>query len=205
MRTKKELLVEGKDDQHVIWALCKKFNIPESFDVIDCEGIEKLYDAIPVRFKQSGIKTIGIIIDADTEINSRWMAVKNILSQQDFAIPNELPREGLILLNKNDIKVGVWIMPDNNLNGILEDFISFLVPDSDELLPIVNNTLDEIENRKLNKYSLIHKSKAKIHTWLAWQETPGAPMGLSITKKYLNTNDATCLHLIEWLQALFGD
>lgn len=27
----KKLLVEGNDDQHVIWALCEKFNIPETF------------------------------------------------------------------------------------------------------------------------------------------------------------------------------
>ena len=33
-----KLLVEGNDDQHVIWALCEKFNIPEVFDVIDCGG-----------------------------------------------------------------------------------------------------------------------------------------------------------------------
>jgi hypothetical protein len=30
----KKLLVEGNDDQHVILALCKKFDIAETFDVI---------------------------------------------------------------------------------------------------------------------------------------------------------------------------
>lgn len=25
----KKLLVEGNDDQHVVWALCKKFDLPE--------------------------------------------------------------------------------------------------------------------------------------------------------------------------------
>jgi hypothetical protein len=201
----RKLLVEGNDDQHVIWALCKKFDIPETFDVVDCEGIDKLYEAIPVRFKQSGIQTIGIIIDADTEINKRWLGVKDILSKLGFIPPDDILSTGLILSKEPGIKVGVWLMPDNHLNGMLEDFISFLVSPNDELLPIVDATLAEIESLNLNRYQLNHKTKAKIHTWLAWQDEPGTPMGLSITKKYLTTDEETCLCLIRWLQDLFRE
>ncbi|MDR0619061.1 MAG: hypothetical protein LBG17_04085 [Bacteroidales bacterium] len=199
----RKLLVEGNDDQHVIWALCKRFDLAETFDIIDCGGIDKLYEAVPVRFKQSGLQAIGIIVDADIEINSRWTSVKELLSKQGFTVPNDLPPTGLILSKDTNIKVGVWLMPDNNLKGTLEDFVSFLIPPDDKLLPIVNNTLTEIESQKLNKYSLTHKSKAKIHTWLAWQDDPGIPMGLSITKKYLTTDEKICLRLIKWLQELF--
>ncbi|MDR3189523.1 MAG: hypothetical protein LBT94_10185 [Prevotellaceae bacterium] len=199
----RKLLVEGNDDQHVIWALCKRSGIPKTFDVVDCEGIDKLFEVVPVRFKQSEIQAIGIIVDADTEIGRRWVAVKNLLSQQGFAPPDDLPPTGLILSNESGVKAGVWIMPDNNLNGMLEDFISFLVPPDDELLPIADATLAAIESQHLNKYALIHKSKAKIQTWLAWQDNPGAPMGLSITKRYLTTDEETCQRLIGWLRALF--
>lgn len=200
----KKLLVEGNDDQHVIWALCEKFKVSETFDVIDCEGIDKLNEQIPVRFKQSGIDTLGIIIDADTEINSRWNSIKGLLTTQGFTVPNDLPSTGLVLKNANNIKVGVWIMPNNNLNGMLEDFISFLVPKDDKLLPIVNSTLDDIEEKKLNKYASIHKSKAVIHSWLSWQEDPGTPMGLGITKRYLTTDETTCSLLIKWLDEMFN-
>jgi len=197
------LLVEGNDDKHVIWALCKEFNVSDTFEVINCGGIDSLYETIPVRLKQSNMKTLGIIIDADSNITNRWDSIKNLLAKQGFDMPCKLPLEGLILSNGDGIKVGVWIMPDNNLNGMLEDFISFLIPPDDKLLPIVNTTLDEIEKQKLNKYPLLHKSKAKIHTWLAWQESPGTPVGLSITKKYLIMNDEAPLQLIKWLQTLF--
>jgi hypothetical protein len=199
----RKLLVEGNDDRHVIWALCERFDIAETFDVIDCGGLDKLYEAVPVRFKQSGIQAVGIIIDADSAINDRWESIKNLLSKQGFAPPDDLPSTGLILSREAGVKVGVWLMPDNNLNGMLEDFISFLVPPDDKLLPVVDTVLAEIESQKLNKYLLAHKSKAKIHTWLAWQDDPGVPMGLSITKKYLTTDEETCLRLIKWLQKLF--
>lgn len=200
----KKLLLEGNDDQHVIWALCEKFSIPETFDVIDCEGIDKLNEQIPVRFKQSGIESLGIIIDADSEIKSRWTSLRSLLSAQSFNVPDELPLTGLVLKNDSNIKVGVWIMPNNNLNGMLEDFISFLVPKDDKLLPIVNSTLEDIERKELNKYASIHKSKAVIHSWLAWQEDPGTPMGLGITKRYLTTDEATCSLLIKWVDELFN-
>tara|TARA_R110002167_G_C12663580_1_gene650149 strand:+ start:1282 stop:1908 length:627 start_codon:yes stop_codon:yes gene_type:complete len=200
----KKLLVEGNDDQHVIWALCEKFTVNENFDVIDCEGITKLYDQLPVRFKQAQVDTIGLIIDADSEIKDRWKSISTLLSLQGFKIPEEIPIEGLILKDNSEFKIGVWIMPNNNENGMLEDFISFLVPKEDKILPIVNETLTNIESKGLNQYSLIHKSKATIHSWLSLQSDPGTPMGLGITKRYLTTDEETCLKLVNWLKELYG-
>jgi len=199
-----KLLVEGNDDQHVIWALCEKFNVKENFDIIDCKGIEKLLEQVPVRFKQSGIDTVGIIIDADIDLNSRWDSLKVMLDKLGFQMPDVLPQNGLIAMNNDSKKVGVWIMPNNNTNGMLEDFINFLVPSDDKLLPIVNSTLNSIEEQQLNKYSLTHKSKATIHSWLSLQEDPGTPMGLGITKRYLTTDKETCKMLIEWISNLFS-
>ena len=197
-----KLLLEGNDDQHVIWALCERYDIAENFDVIDCGGVEKLMQSISVRFKQSDIRTVGIIVDADTDIKNRWDSLKSILKLEKFDLPDEIPLDGLIIDN-GKVTVGIWIMPNNDLNGMLEDFIAFLVPEDDKLLPIVHETLDKIEAQKLNAYLPIHKAKAIIHTWLSWQEDPGTPMGLSITKKYLNTDKETCLKLINWLKQLF--
>lgn len=127
-----------------------------------------------------------------------------MLSLQGFKIPEEIPIEGLILKDNSEFKIGVWIMPNNNENGMLEDFISFLVPKEDKILPIVNETLTNIESKGLNQYSLIHKSKATIHSWLSLQSDPGTPMGLGITKRYLTTDEETCLKLVNWLKELYG-
>ncbi len=83
-------------------------------------------------------------------------------------------------------------MPNNNDSGMLEDFIKFLIPDKDALLPIAESTLNSIESQFLNNYKSIHRTKALVHTWLAWQEDSGTPMGLSITKKYLDTSVKEC-------------
>ncbi|WP_153796464.1 DUF3226 domain-containing protein [Foetidibacter luteolus] len=209
MRTKekfnKKLLVEGNDDQHVVWAICEKFKIPENFDVIDCEGINNLIEQVPVRLKQSGLNTLAIMIDADTDIAGRWEPLKNLLNSHGFKMPDNLPKTGLSLNGPNNIKIGGWIMPDNTLNGMIEDFIRFLVPENDALLPIATSTLDHIEGNKLNRYITPHKAKALIHSWLSWQEDPGTPMGLAITKRFLTTDKEICQQFVNWLTDTFRE
>ena len=208
MDMERVLLVEGNDDLHVIAALCQKFQIAHNFHIEDCKGVSNLLHGLPVRLKGSGeIHTMGIVIDADLDLISRWNEIKNILknSGKYSVIPEEFPKGGLILYpdDSDDIKVGVWIMPNNEVNGMLEDFISFLIPEYDELMKPVNVALDSIETQGINRYANIHRSKAYMHTWLAWQEDPGTPMGLAITKKYLSTHSQICNLFVDWIKGMF--
>lgn len=205
VRHNQQLLLEGKDDMHVVLALCSKFSVDENFDIIDCGGNTELIKEIPVRLKQSNIKTIGIVIDADSHLKQRWESTKKALENMSFEVPEHIPENGLIAQNATTkVRIGVWVMPNNRANGMLEDFIEFLVPDNDKLLPIVHSTLEDIERKDLNAYNVIHRSKAVIHTWLSWQEDPGSPMGQAITKKYLDTDRETCLTFVNWLKLLFA-
>jgi hypothetical protein len=197
-----KLLVEGNDDQHVLWALCAQHKISERFDIIDCEGIDNLLMQLPLRLKQSGVETIGIIIDADSDVLKSYDRILAFFEKLQISLPENLPNDGLIIL-RSGIKIGVWLMPDNNTKGMLEDFIAFLIPKEDALLPAAQSILNEFENSNQNLYSINHRAKALIHTWLSWQEDPGTPMGLAITKRYLTTDEATCLKLIGWINKLF--
>ncbi|MCC7430572.1 hypothetical protein IT568_07010 [bacterium] len=194
----KILLVEGVDDFHVVCAILKKYQIPETFSVENTEGVEKLFEQIPTRLLQSEIQTLGILIGADTNLKKRWKQLKTKL-------PNlpEKPNPSGTIFTQGEIKVGIWLMPDNNLDGMLEDFICSLVPADDKLMPFVEETLQNLKDKKLQNFKEIHCSKAKIHTWLAWQKTPGTPLGLAITKKYLDEKNNKCLPFLEWLKNLF--
>lgn len=198
------LLVEGKDDEHVIYALCKAHKIDENFNVRECNGFNNLLKTIPIHLKRSEIKTVGIIVDADTDVKNRWDSIKTFFLKNNYNFPTEIPNNGLIFKD-NKIRIGVWIMPHNNSNGILEDFISFLIPNEDNLLSIVDETLQLIEEKQFNKYHLKDKSKARISTWLSWQKTPGSPMGTSITKKYLDVNNPQCQLFVDWISKLFEE
>lgn len=209
MSLKQTLMVEGNDDLHVISALCQKFKIPETFDISDSNGIDSLLDSLPVRLKgPAETKAIGIVIDADTDIAARWRAVRDTLIGCGMYgdVPVSCPPDGLILdpVLPDDIRFGAWLMPDNSAEGMLENFVTLLIPGDDELLKTVDRTLAEIERGKLVRYSMVHREKARIHTWLAWQKSPGTPMGQAITKRYLTTEPAICGNFIDWLNRLFN-
>ncbi|RPD47907.1 hypothetical protein DNI29_10755 [Hymenobacter sediminis] len=202
-RFKQKLLVEGKDDQHVVWALCERFSLIENFDVIDCDGIENVLSQLPIRLKQADIRAVLIVVDADLSMEDRWRSLSGILVNAGYTVPNILPEEGLMLKQLNRPTVGVWLMPDNSMSGMLEDFIKFLVPDTDKLLPEAISAITKIEEEEIQKYSDVHRAKALIHTWLAWQDSPGTPLGLAITKRYLSTELNICQRFVHWLKTGF--
>ncbi|GAB4443558.1 MAG: hypothetical protein Fur0044_39860 [Anaerolineae bacterium] len=209
------LLVEGKNDQHVIWALCEMHQVPETFDVIvpgavdDVEngkikggGIGALLEDIPIRLKEPGLQSLGIIIDADEDVQARWNSIRDRLQRVGYEVPAQPVQNGFILALPNRPQVGLWVMPDNQLPGMLEDFVSHLIPPKDRLKPIAEKTLQSIEKKKLNLYRS-HRSKALIHTWLAWQEMPGMPIGQAITAQVLLHNQPLANRFVDWLRNLF--
>ena len=197
------LLVEGKDDLFVFSNIFEIHNVKQSFEIIDKEGIDPLFQSIPIYVKADN-STIGIVIDADSDINSRWNSLKSILSELGYSIPSSPTNTGTIISDKALPTIGIWIMPNNDEHGMLEDFVKQLIPVDDKLMPIIETTLSDIESKSLNNYKLIHKSKAKIHTWLAWQESPGTPMGLAINKTYLKTNNKLSTIFVDWANSLYN-
>jgi hypothetical protein len=197
----KKLLVEGSNDQHVVWNLCDKFNITENFDVIDCKSVDGAFKELKIRLKQSETGTIGIIVDADKDCSTRWRAVREILTNNDLPIEDDFSENGFIFKKKP--KIGVWIMPNNKDTGKLEDFFEQLIPEKDNVISEVEKTLQKIENKNVNRYSEKDRPKAKIYTWLAWQKNPGMPMGLTIkSNENLSTDNETCEKFVTWLKNL---
>ena len=194
------LLVEGNTDKFVIEKLRDDAHLPKNFDISAKDSVDKLIESISAEIVTSK-GTIGILVDADENLQSRWDAIKNRLSNK-YTVPDKLPTEGLII-EGHDKKIGVWIMPNNKLTGMLEDFIAMLVPKNDPLMPIVDSTLTYLETKELNLYTQIHKPKTKIRTWLAWQKDPDTSMGTAISKHILETEQDICQNFVEWLQKLF--
>ena len=211
MNGKKILLVEGKDDQHVVYAIRDSHEIDKnSFIIQEKQGIDNLFEGLEVNLIEgsSAIERIGIVIDADQDLNAGWRKTLNILRKAGYQnLPAQPEANGTIIGQDFKPTFGVWIMPDNQIRGMLEDFLEFLVPDKDKnevwtkAVKCSQEILDEIEEEK--RFSKIHLSKAQIHAYLAWQNEPGKPFGTSITAKYLQADNSQCEKFVEWLKHLF--
>jgi len=206
MAGKNLLLVEGKDDEHVFYHLLEYHQIPECFRVVNKEGIDHLLETLPTELKRSNLERLGIVVDANTDIKARWAALRNILLRSGDAdvpaVPD--PTGTVVALNQQyrTLTVGVWLMPDNQIPGMLENFIAFLVPPGDPLWSCAGDCLEQIPEQH-RRFPVTHQPKAHIHTWLAWQEEPGMPMGLAITKRYLDAEASHVQQLMDWIRRLF--
>lgn len=201
--SKNLIVTEGKNDVYVFHHLLAYHKIEEGIiDFNSYDGVTILLEVLPEQLRASGLERLGIVVDADTDLNARWDSLKFILAKAGYLnLPaNPLP-EGTIIYQEYLPIVGVWIMPDNKLPGMLEDFVSFLVPQGDPLWEQAKDCLNEIPEpqRKFKQ----HFAKAHIHTWLAWQEEPGTPLGSAINKRYLDADAIDAQKLMGWVRRLF--
>lgn len=213
MQAVSQLVVEGKDDKHVIMSLCREHNVAETFTIEIAnttderadEGIEALIKSIPVRLKTARLRSLGIVVDADDDVRARWQSVCHKLAQSGYVnLPAEPDSHGMVIEQEGLPRVGIWVMPDNRLPGMLETFVAHLIPEEDSLVPRARQVLLDLESEGLHKYALAHQPKALIHTWLAWQERPGRPMGQSITARALRADSPLAVVFIDWLNTLFS-
>jgi len=199
----KVLMVEGTDDQHVIWSLLKHHDVPQVFEVEQKGGVERLLSTFPVQLKASNVNAVGVVLDADVDLSGRWESIRSKLDTIGYVgCPAQPPAEGLVLTQEELPRFGAWLMPDNSLPGMLEDFVCHLIPDKDGLWPHCQEVLAAIP-KDLREFADIHTCKAQIHTWLAWKADPGTPMGLAITKKYLSADASAAKGFLAWLNRLF--
>lgn len=143
---------------------------------------------------------LGVIVDADENVASRWQSLRDRLTAEGYDVPAEPQREGLVLRDRRPA-VGVWIMPDNNLPGALETFAERLIPEDDVLWPMARAAVAGIPEAS-RRFTAGHTRKAEIHTYLAWQEEPGTPLGLAVTKRYFDAHATTAADFIGWLRRL---
>jgi hypothetical protein len=204
MTAQNKLLVEGKDDLYVVCSLLEHYDVPDVFKVKSKDGVENLLETLDVELEESGLVCMGILVDADQDLAARWQSLRDKLLRFGYAdVPRNPDPLGTVIAQDDLPMVGVWIMPDNRLPGMLEDFVGLLVPDGDHpLWERAGRAVDDIPPEE-KKFPPERRSKAHIHTWLAWQEEPGKPMGLAITARYLDPNVVEARAFIAWLRRLF--
>lgn len=201
----KVLLTEGINDCHVILALCKHYNIPETFGLYECGSDELALKRLTgLLATPDQIESIGIVIDADNpNLAAKWQAVKDRLHKSGITTNQEEQQlSGTIIPAANDLpKIGIWLMPNNQIDGMLEDFCSGLADPA--VLSFAEKCVNDAKENNFTTFIDTHKPKAVIHTFLAWQNEPGMPLGQAITARTLNPDNELAKIFANWLTELF--
>jgi hypothetical protein len=202
--TDKVLLVEGDNDCHVVMALCKAHQVPETFGIYQCGsdvGVLKRLNALISR--PDPPSAIGILLDADNSAKSRWDSIQSKLRNYSYALPTHPDIYGTV--SESDVeepKLGFWIMPNNQNSGMLEDFCAELADPAS--LAVAREAVKQAVAMQATTFKEVHHSKAVIHTYLAWQDEPGYPLGKSITSQALRSRTEIAIKFTDWLKCLFA-
>lgn len=207
----KRLLVEGDEDKRVIAELMDKFVVwgekkTEAVVLIKAfDGIEPLLKAgaIEAELNIADLEVLGIVIDADDQRDKCWATVSRLCGEVIPDFPEDLPVGGLIYEAPSGLRIGVWIMPDNQSPGMLETFLSEMVPSGDDpLWTFAQKARAEAKGHGAS-HTDAHCDKADIHTFLSWVDPPGQQLHIAVLRKSLDARTPLGLGFAEWFITLF--
>jgi hypothetical protein len=209
----KKLLVEGADDQRVIPYLIEaacdlrwgERNEPKLVDVEPIGGIENLLKPglIEAEMNASGRLALGLLVDADERPLERWKQVRGCCIRFCPDFPEVPPKEGLVLMSERSVRLGVWMMPDNQDRGMLETFLAVMRPvESDSLWQHANAACIQAASLRA-RFKDAHRDKALLHTWLSWQDPPGRQLHEAIKFKVLSRETPHSICFVTWFRRLF--
>lgn len=217
MSESKILIVEGADDAHAIRNLCYQHEVSicidgDSYDgdidILDAGGKDKVVSLIKTRLKLSDITHLGVVVDADDDAHAAFQSLANALGihaawscadvQNDFTSDGWTGEAKLQI--GDTVRVGTWIMPNNDSTGALEDFAARLVPQDDPQWAYAEEVLDRLDDPR---FKPSHRGKAHMHTYLAWQDPPREPIGRSISSGVLKETSPLAKSFVAWVTELF--
>jgi hypothetical protein len=157
---------------------------------------------ITALLKSREISVLGVMLDADAKPWGRYESIRSTCADFFPSLPKQMPTDGLVVENE-DKRLGLWVMPDNSAEGCLETFLRYLVPDESEEL--WKHAMDAVISAKTigAKYRAVHTHKANLYTWLAWQDPPGQSPGLALTKKILDPHSKNADSFVKWFRQLY--
>jgi hypothetical protein len=159
------LAVEGKDEDNFFCALLRKLGIANNIQIIDVGGKDSFENKLSGYLQAEGalekIKKIGFVRDAEKhEAKSAFQSICSILKKYTFPCPDELCKP----IEQGGKRVSIFIMPNNNDCGMLEDLCINAICDTD-IFCCVKRFMECYENKiEKDRYN---KSKASILAYLS--------------------------------------
>jgi hypothetical protein len=210
------LLVEGESDKSFLEEICKTLGLDANVKVAlprdsgrfhnGKEGVFNLLPDLLNQLDDAQITRLAVVVDADSTVNGGGYQhaidkVTETVKLHGFTLASN-PVGGVLFQNDDGLAdFGLWVMPNNSDEGMLEDWIKSCVhPDEHELFTHAKTVVDTLPQ---TKFKPIHISKAEVATWMAWQKQPGHGIYRAVEDQLIDTNSALFKELCDWLNHVY--
>jgi len=213
------LLVEGKSDEAFYREVCKGKALNIDVKVApprDLGGAannkEGVFNFLPTLLSQLAdgrLERLAIVVDADYQAEhglgyQRTLErVRHIVSDYRFVPANRPNIAGSLFRSEDGLHdLGLWVMPDNRADGMLENWIKSGIAETENaLMRLAENATGALEQPK---FKPIHREKADVATWLAWQAAPGRGAEYIIQAGLLDLQSVQFTQFAAWLSHIFS-
>ncbi|OQY27913.1 MAG: hypothetical protein B6244_09190 [Candidatus Cloacimonetes bacterium 4572_55] len=207
------LIVEGKDEIGFFEALLAHINAEDKVQIVPVGGKDQFKNEFPTLLESpnfSRVKSYGIVRDADDNADNTFQSVQGLLRRYDQPIPQASGE----IISLNGVATGVFIMPGNSEEGMLENLCLKTVDDHpvsdcvDKYIDCLHKTLEHREKntpKDPNTYYFPkNEAKVKMYAFLAGMNTYIPSLGIAAKKGYFNLNSEILDDIKAFLQKLIG-
>lgn len=216
----KILLVEGEADEGLFSVICREAGLGVTVTVstpknrgAEENGKGNALNLLPSLIEQMSdgqVERLALVVDADFKdtdglgYQGTLDKITEILEKHKYHITPPLkPRPGGYTISHTDglSPFGLWIMPNNGTDGLLEDFIKSSVVTADA--DLLQHAVDTVGKLPSQKFKPIHRSKAEVATWMAWQKNPGQSLRGVVGGKLVDFESGPGKQLVDWLRTVY--
>ena len=170
---------------------------------------------IPALIKQldtNMISRLAIVVDADHDsgggFETRWKQLTAVLREHGYRCPEHPPTEpnrGSIFLHDDGLPdIGLWLLPDHQRNGMLEDLVLSSATRSAEQRSLLEHARSAVRGLPHTLFSSHQHSKAVTYSWLSYQARPAIGLSAPIRAGLVDRAQEPLRGLCEWLVHIFG-
>jgi len=216
--SKKVLLVEGDSDKSFFEKICKNLSLGTSVQVAppkdlggmrnSKEGVFNLLATLLSQLDDGTFTHIAAIVDSDyikygQGYQKTIERISTILDPLGFTLKeSESTQNGLCFKHSDGLAdFGLWIMPDNQNEGMLEDWIKSCIKEDES--PLFQQASDAVGSLSDPKFKDHLAAKAEVATWLAWQEKPGHGLYAVLKDDLLDNTRPLFQDMEQWLKAIY--
>lgn len=212
------LLVEGQADCSFFTELCRTLDLDTIVSVAPPKLLgggqnnkQGVFNYLPTLLKQLNDNEnarFAIVVDADLTRDGGGVATaiqQVILRIQDSGFtspPTGGLNQGFLFAHNDGLPdFGMWVMPNNQDEGMLENWISQCKhPTEQVLFSLAQTAVATLQDPKFNAHRI---TKAEVATWLAWQRKPGEGLYYTVKDHLLDENSPLYAGLCTWLRQVF--
>nr|VFK61081.1 MAG: hypothetical protein BECKUNK1418G_GA0071005_101534 [Candidatus Kentron sp. UNK]VFK69566.1 MAG: hypothetical protein BECKUNK1418H_GA0071006_10164 [Candidatus Kentron sp. UNK] len=202
------LAVEGKDERNFFEAMLRQLGI-QDVQLVDIGGKDQFKTKFSTLYNLDGfqeVRSLGLIRDAeDKAADAAFSSICSILKKYHLPIPDA---PNTVIGGKNqqgkDIRVGIFIMPNNADQGMLED-LCLKSARTEPVFACVDQYMDCCLSALPENEQPRNPSKAKVQAYLATRKEIANSLGVGAHKGYWDFEHHCFGDIKRFLRALFAD